>query len=96
MFFVGVPGEVQLEETHFGEANFLEEFFQVSQGILGELRPKGQTLSLREIPGIIHQFVGDLWNLFFKYIRMDGEGVDDQVLSINLSFLTIAVPSAEN
>lgn len=92
MFFARVLGEMQLERPHFGETNLLEEFFEVAQRILGDLRPKGQALRLRDVPRIIHQLVSDLWGFALKGIWMDGEGVDDQVLSINISVLTVAVP----
>ena len=53
--------------------------------------PRKVRTSLRDVPGIIDQLVSDFRDFVRKHIRMDGDGVDDQVLSINMSPLTFPV-----
>ena len=91
LFFAHIANEIQLKRPHFNKAHFKKESTKIAHVVPRELRPQGQSLRLREVPGIVDQLVSDLWDLVFEYVRMGSDGVDDEMLSVDVSFLTVAV-----
>ena len=95
MLFVREPEKVQLEIARLYEANLFEKLIEVARRTLRNLRPKGQTLFFREIPAIIQELVGNLWDFVLEHIWMDGDCVDDEALSVHVSALTFLVASSQ-
>ena len=95
MLLVREPEKVQLEPPRLHEANLFKELFEVSRRALRELRPKGQALFFRKVPAVIQELVCNLRDLVFEHVWMDGDGIDDQALSVHVSALTFLITSSQ-